>query len=132
MVRRALTKTLSIERDPKTVFWFLADGENWPRWAVVNVMSAKYGPNDWWQIETPHGPGRLRIRHDEAFGILDHEVLTSDAQWTVPMRIVPNGDGTELVITCFQGANVPDSAFDQQMADVDRELATLKKILEER
>jgi hypothetical protein len=131
MIRRSVTKTMSIDRDPKTVFWFLADAANWPRWAVVNVKSARPAGRDWWDIETPAGRARLRIRADEAFGLLDHDFHSPEAQWTVPARVVANGDGSEFMITFFQPPAFSDEDFDQQVALVDQELATLKKLMEQ-
>ena len=130
MVRRSVTKTVSINRDVKTVFFFLADAANWPRWAIVNVKSVKPAGRDWWEVETPDGRARLRIRADDGQGILDHDFQAADAQWTVPARVVANGDGSEFVITFFQPPAFSDEHFDQQVALVDQELAQLKVLME--
>ena len=128
---RSVTKTVSIQRPVADVFAFLADAANWPAWAVVNVKAIE--PADepgWWLMATPHGPAKLRIRPDAELGILDHDYIEGQASWQVPARAVPNGTGTEFMITFFQPPAFTDAFFDEQTALVDTELATLKRILE--
>jgi hypothetical protein len=130
---RSITKTVSIARPPAEVFAFLADPANWPRWAVVNVLGIEPTADpDWWLMDTPHGPARLRIRGDAESGVLDHDFLDEEASWSVPARVVPNGEGSEFLITFFQPPGFSDAYFDQQTALVDAEMAALKKELEGR
>ena len=129
--RRSITKTVRIDRDPGTVFAFLADAANWPRWAVVNVKAtARTADPEWWDMTTPHGPAKLRIRADARHGILDHDFADPQASWTVPARVVPNGGGAEFMITFFQPPAFSDAFFDEQIKLVDVELDTLKQLLE--
>lgn len=132
MLLRVTTRTVSIDAPPKEVFAFLADPSTWPRWAVVNVKNIRKAEGDWWEMQTPAGAARLRIRPQEHLGILDHDFVAPEASWTVPARVVPNGTGTLFMITFFQPPTFTDEFFDQQTALVDKELATLKKILESR
>ncbi len=130
MVVRSITKTISIDRDPAAVFRFLADAANWPNWAIVNVLAVSPREDGWWDMQTPAGPAQLRIRANEAAGILDHDFVAPEARWTVPARVVPNGSGAEFLITFFQPPTFTNAFFDQQVALVDKELARLKEILE--
>ncbi len=130
---RSVTKTASIARPPAEVFAFLADPANWPRWAVVNVQAIKPTSDpEWWLMDTPRGEARLRIRGDAESGLLDHDYLDREAAWSVPARVVPNGEGSEFMITFFQPPGFGDAYFDQQIALVDTELAALKEELEAR
>jgi hypothetical protein len=113
------------------VFRFLADGANWPKWAVVNVLSVSPAGDGWWDMRTPGGPAKLRIRPVEAHGILDHDFVAPEARWTVPARVVPNVGGAEFLITFFQPPSFTDEFFDSQVALVDKELARLKEVLEQ-
>ena len=130
MTLRSVTKTVSIGAPPDKVFAFLADASNWPRWAIVNVKSVTKAEGDWWEMLTPAGAARLRIRPQPHLGILDHDFVAPDAKWTVPARVVPNGTGALFMITFFQPPAFTDEFFDQQTALVDKELSTLKLILE--
>ncbi|HUB96883.1 MAG TPA: hypothetical protein VL993_13255, partial [Stellaceae bacterium] len=73
---------------------------------------------------------RLRMRADARHGILDHDFVDPQASWTVPARVIRNGDGTEFMITFFQPPGFTDAFFDEQIKLVDIELATLKDLLE--
>lgn len=128
---RSITKQVSIERDVATVFDFVADLANWPRFAIVNVTSVSKRPGeDWWDMVTPRGSARLRIRPVASLGILDHDFVDPQASWTVPARVVPNGAGAELTMTLFQPPGLSNAEFDAQMKLMDVELAKLKEILE--
>jgi len=130
MIGYSITKSVSIDAPRDRVFAFLADAANWPKWAIVNVKSVKRAENQWWDMETPAGMARLRIRPNAEFGILDHDFNAPDASWTVPARVVPNGSGCEFTITFFQPPALTKQLFEEQAALVDRELTQLKFIME--
>jgi len=130
MISYAITKTISIDAPQDRVFAFLADAANWPRWAIVNVKSVKPADGQWWEMETPAGMARLRIRPNPEFGVLDHDFDAPDARWTVPARLVPNGDGCVFMITFFQPPTFTKEFFEEQVALVDRELDQLRSVME--
>ncbi len=130
---RSLTKSVTIGRPASDVHQYLADARNWPQWSVVNVLALESSDDPaWWQMATRRGPGQLRIRADAATGLLDHDFRDPQASWTVPARVVPDGRGAGFLRTLFQPAALDDDEFDRQAALLDTELATLKKILENR
>lgn len=129
---RSITKTVPIERDPATVFAFLADLANWPRWAVVNIKSvAPVAGSEWWNMVTSYGEAKLRLRADPQHWLLDHDFFDPQASWTVPARVVANRGGAEFMMTFFQPPGFADAFFDEQIKLVDIELAALKRLLEE-
>lgn len=128
---RSVTKIVRIACDPQAAFDFLADLGNWPLWAVVNVKStSRTDDPDWWDMVTPHGTARLRMRACARHGILDHDFVDPQASWTVPARVVRNSDGTEFMITFFQPPGFTDAFFDEQVSLVDIEMMKLKELLE--
>jgi hypothetical protein len=130
-IARCITKSVAIKCPPQRAFQFLADGANWPRWAFVNIKSTtKAEDPQCWDMTTVHGRARLRIRAVAEYGILDHDYDDPQARWTVPARVLPNGQGTEFIMTFFQPAAFTDEFFDKQIKLVDVELAELKHILE--
>jgi len=130
MIGYSITKSISIDAPIGRVFAFLADAANWPQWAIVNVKAVNRADDQWWDMETPAGMAKLRIRPNAEFGILDHDFNAPDACWTVPARVVPNGSGCEFMITFFQPPAFTRQSFDEQAALVDRELAQLKTLME--
>jgi Polyketide cyclase / dehydrase and lipid transport len=130
MILYSITKSVSIDAPPARVFEFLANAANWPKWAIVNVKSVKPAEGEWWDMETPAGRAKLRIRPNAGLGTLDHDFNAPDASWTVPARVVPNGSGSEFMITFFQPPSFTKEFFEEQAAQVDKELAQLKNLME--
>ena len=94
-------KTVEIQRDPAAVFAFLADGANWPRYAIHNILAISPASEGDWLIETPRGQGRLRLHPDATQGILDHEFIDPrEGIWEVAARVVPVGDHA-LFVMCL-------------------------------
>jgi len=130
MIIRCITKTVSIDAPVERVFAYLSNAQNWPQWAIVNVKAISPRADDWWDMKTPAGTAKLRIRANAQYGILDHDFEAPDVSWSVPARIVPNGTGSEFMITFFQPPHFRDAFFDEQVRLVDKELAKLKENLE--
>ena len=79
------------------------------------------------------GSGRVRVAFAERnpFGVLDHEVtLPSGEVIHIPMRVVPDGDGSEVVFTLRRLADMSDQDFARDQGLVQADLTRLKRILE--
>src|SRR3989338_1938234 len=123
---KSKTVTISINCNPKKAYEVVSNLENRPKWAKTFCRSIKKA-NGEWIIETPQGPMKIRIAPKNDFGILDHTVIPAPGvEVFVPMRVVPNGGGSEVVFTLFQqpDMSVENFAKDQEM--VEQDLATLK------
>ena len=124
------TLSVSIDRPPDQVHAFVSNPENLPQWATAFCLSVR--PNDGdWVIETPDGSMRIRFVEKNPFGILDHYVTSAPGtNIHVPMRVVPNGSGSEVMLTLFQGLGMSDEKLAQDIRWVERDLQTLKRVLE--
>lgn len=127
---RSITKSIDIGVSTQAAFTFLNDPMNWPKWAIVNMKSVTPGESGWYDTVTRQGKGQLKMASDLTSGILDHIWKDPQASWTVPARVVPNGNGCTFLITFFQPPVLTDAAFDAAAKEVDREMAKLKEILE--
>jgi hypothetical protein len=126
-----VTKTVVINRSPMAVFAFLADGENWPKFAVHNIFSIRPGTEGDWAIETPRGPGRLRLKTTASFGIVDHEFIDpQEGRWEVPARVVSADNRSVFVMTLSKPERMSEQGFQAGLALLDEELVTLKQVLE--
>jgi hypothetical protein len=126
-----VTKTVTINRSPMTVFAFLADGENWPKFAVHNILSSRPGTQGDWVIETPRGPGRLHLKTAASFGIVDHEFIDpQEGRWEVPARVVSAADRSVFMMTLSKPERMSEQDFQAGLVLVDEELMTLKRVLE--
>ncbi len=74
----------------------------------------------------------IRFVDQNEFGILDHFVTPSpDESIMVPMRVIPNGTGCEVIFTIFQEPMMSDEQFNQDISQVKQDLDTLKQLLED-
>ncbi len=122
--------TVSIARSVDEVYAFASDGANLPRWASGLGETATRAGGEW-RIEGPLGSIRVRFAARNPFGVLDHDVVLPDGQ-TVhnPMRVVPNGSGSELSFVLFRLPGVSAEKFAADAAWVERDLKRLKALLE--
>lgn len=77
--------------------------------------------------------GRVVVRFTAPndLGVLDHDVVLPSGE-TVhnPLRVVANGDGSEVIFTLFQRPGMSDEELAADADAIDRDLRTLKRILE--
>lgn len=89
------------------------------------------GEAEGWLARGPEGSVRIRFTPHNAFGIMDHWVETGgDALVYVPLRVVANGDGAEVVLTLYRQPDMSDERFAADIKLVNRDLKTLKHVIE--
>jgi hypothetical protein len=122
--------SVSIDRDWRAVYEFIARAENLARWAS-GLGSGLVKQGEEWRAEGPDGPIRIRVSAPNQLGVADHWVITAaGAEIAVPIRVMPNGTGAEVALTLFQQPGMTDEIFARDAAWVTRDLATLKSLLE--
>jgi hypothetical protein len=122
--------SISINRNANDVYDFVSVPENFRLWASGLGNSLKK-VNGEWIAETQQGPVRIRFSERNEFGILDHWVSPEPGlEIYVPMRVIPNGNGSELVFTLFRLPGMSDQKFAADAEWVMRDLAALKNLLE--
>ncbi len=121
---------ISINRNVKDVYNFIAVPENFPRWASGLGKSLKQ-VNGEWIAAGPDGPVKVRFSERNEFGVLDHWVSTEPGlEIYIPMRVISNGSGSELIFTLFRLPEMSDEKFAADAEWVTRDLNTLKNLLE--
>jgi len=129
---KSRTLSVAINCDPGRVYEFVSKPENLPKWAKMFCRSIKKS-NGGWIVETPQGPVKVRFTRKNEFGILDHYVNPAPGvEVFVPMRVVPNGSGSEVIFTLFQLAGMSDEKCAEDIGWVEQDLRTLKGIMERR
>ena len=124
------TLSVSINRDPTTVYGFVSNPANLPKWAKAFCKSVTKSNEDW-IMETPRGPMKVRFVGKNDLGVLDHYVNpTPEIEVYVPMRVLPNGSGSEVVFPLFRLPDMSDEKFAENIGMVERDLKTLKSVLE--
>jgi hypothetical protein len=124
--------SVSILRPPADVYAFAAEPLNLPRWAS-GLSGSIAGVNDEWVAESPMGRVTIRFVSPNDLGVLDHDVvLESGERFHNPMRVVANGDGSEVVFTLYRRPGMTDEEFAADARAVEDDLRTLKRLLEAR
>jgi hypothetical protein len=73
---------------------------------------------------------RIGFTGRNAFGVMDHRVdLGTGPEVHVPMRVVPNGAGAEVLVTLFRRPRMSEAQFAADAAWVMRDLLALKALL---
>ncbi|MBG0566776.1 SRPBCC family protein [Actinoplanes aureus] len=119
-----------IARPAQVVYDFAAEPTNLPRWApgLCDSIAQRDGR---WVAESPMGRIELTFAERNAFGVLDHDVtLPTGETFHNPMRVTPDGDGSELVFSLRRRPGVSDEDFERDAAAVLADLLALKRIVE--
>lgn len=123
----------TINRNWRAVYDFAGRPENMPLWASGLASGLTRAGNDWIADGGPIGDVRVRFAPRNDFGVMDHTVtLPSGPVVENALRVVPNGDGAEVMFTLLRQPDMDDAAFEADAAHVTRDLETLKKLLEEK
>lgn len=126
----ARTITCSINRPPSDVYEFASNPANLPQWVRSFCLSVKES-GDTWLMETPTGWIEIHFVPANEFGVLDHVVKLPDGQSIHnPMRVVANGDSSEIMFTLFQLPDMSDEQFAKDTKMVEADLQTLKAVME--
>src|SRR5262245_9099259 len=124
------TISISIRRDWRDVYEFAHRPENFARWASGAAKSLRKEGGDW-VADGPDGRAVLRFAPRNEFGVLDHTVtLASGAEVRVPLRVVPNGRGCEVMFTLFRQPGMSDAVFARDADWVAKDLAAVEALLE--
>lgn len=132
-MRRSHTIGVSIERPFDEVYDYLVRPANYQHWAAVEPGSFKPLDNGDWEGLTANGLRHFRFTTPNNFGVLDHAIFVPGGKVLyTPMRVMPNGDGTELTFMFFQRDGVDDAQFASTVEWINTDLLTLKSLLEAR
>jgi hypothetical protein len=121
---------VTIERPLSEVYDFLSKPENFPRWASGLATSIQR-EDDHWVADTAEGQVEIGFSARNDLGVLDHLVtMPSGVEVYIPMRVVANGEGSEVIFTLFQTPGMTDEILERDIRWVTGDLATLKDLLE--
>jgi hypothetical protein len=127
---KAKTVSQTIAASPERVYAYASNPENLPRWVPSFFKSVKR-VNGEWTAESPLGDVGVEFVHDNDLGVLDHTVtLPSGERLTNPMRVIANGDGSEVLFTLLQHAGITDAQLEEDAELVRSDLDVLRRLLE--
>ncbi|MHA6296939.1 SRPBCC family protein [Devosia sp. CAU 1758] len=113
---------------------YMADPRNYAEWAAVYPETYRQLDTGDWTAEVRFGGVRhIRFSAPNEDGILDHAVFRPGEEpvW-MPMRAVPDEQGTELSFTFIQRPDMSQEAFRSTIEWITTDLLVLKTVLETR
>lgn len=105
---RSKTLTASLPGSPLSTFEWIAEPKNLPLWyGRIATLGARF------------------VRDDRAH-LLDLFYTVETIEVCVAIRLLPNGEGSEIVLTLIQPRGLPDAAFHEQTRWAESALAKLR------
>ncbi|MGY1749445.1 SRPBCC family protein [Modestobacter sp. SYSU DS0511] len=121
---------VTIDRPAAEVYAWARDPAHLPQWAAGLAAGITEVDGEW-VADSPMGRVLVRMAPENAFGVLDHDVVLPDGTTVSnPLRVLPDGDRCEVVFTLRRRPGTDDAAFEADAAAVAADLATLRGVLE--
>jgi hypothetical protein len=129
----AKTISVTIARDWREVYSFMEHPLSFAQWAS-GLGKPLRGEGSVWTFESADGqPVTVHFTPHNPHGVLDHTVTTANGdEIYVPMRVLANRDGSEVLFTLFRTDAMSDAQFAADALWVERDLGELKRFLEQR
>lgn len=125
---RSQTLTASVDRPPSAVVTFIRDYRRLPEW--LSFISGVREESGRWFMDTPAGSMQIEFVPANELGVVDHRVTLADGQsFYNPMRVAPNGTGSEVQFTLFQTPGMSDEQFATDAKTVQTDLNNLARLL---
>ena len=124
--------SVSINCDWQALYEKIWRPEFFPNWASGLAESGLRQGEDSWLADGQEGPIRIRFTPHNAHGVMDHHVeLAEGAHIFVPLRVIQNGDGAEVILTLFRQPGMTDERFAADIRWINRDLKALKTLIEQ-
>jgi len=120
------SRTISITVEKKTGDAFDAILQIPPKM----MPDAKINEDGWWSFTGLHGKSKLKFNENKSLGILDHKFIDEESSWDVPMRVVSNGNFSEVLITLNKPEEITDEQFNQRVSEINEMVNSMKNIIE--
>lgn len=129
-MNEARTISVSIKAPAAATYALIADPRNLPTWSFFILAVEKDG--DVWRVQTQAGDAQMRFVDLNDFGIVDHWVRVAGGadEIYVPLRVITNAEGCEVLFTIFRQPGMEDAAYEHDIALVRKDLARLKSVME--
>ena len=116
---------------PAAVLAVAGDPARLSDWAAGLAATPLRPDGDDWVADAPFGRVMVRFAARNALGVLDHVVTMPDGTQVLnPLRVTPWGDGSEVVFAVRRRPEMSDQQFDDDVAAVAADLATLRRVVE--
>jgi hypothetical protein len=123
----ARTYSISIDRNWQTLYEAIWRPEIFSKWASGLTESDLRRVGTGWIADGPEGPVTISFTPHNDYGVMDHVVETEDGRHVhIPLRVIANGDGAEVMLTLFRQPGMTDEDFARDAKWITRDLRALK------
>jgi hypothetical protein len=131
MVHQSIHVGTTIDRPAGDVYDYASDPMNLSSWAAGLAQQDVQLVSGQWVVDSPMGRIVVAFAARNDFGVLDHDVTLPGGD-TVrnPMRVIPNGDGCDVVFTVRRRAGMSETDFAADVEAVTADLAALRTLME--
>lgn len=122
--------TCTVTREAKALYEQVWHPERFAAWASgLSQARLQAQADGTWTGQGPEGPIRVRFTDHNPHGVMDHWVdIGGDTIFYIPLRIIANGTGSEVMLTLFQYPGMTDERFAADRDWVMRDLLALKAL----
>lgn len=121
--------SLYIDCHPAQVYEFLCAPENISQWSRDLNGPVEQVENGW-IFDSSQGPVKVCFSLRNEFGVLDYSLtFTSGEVYQLPMRVLPNGCGSELVMTIWIADGTSHQDFLRYKQMVKEDLIAIKDFI---
>lgn len=118
-----------VQKNPQDLYEMLWEPESFSKWASGLANTSLERDSLGWKGQGAEGPIRITFTEHNALGVMDHWVDLGEGRIVyVPLRIIANGSGSEVMLTLFQQPDMNSEKFADDAAWVKRDLEALKTI----
>ena len=131
MMYESVHVSTTIDCPAGDVYDYASNPLNLSSWAAGLAHQDVQLVDDQWVVDSPMGRVVVAFAPANDFGILDHDVTLPVGETVQnPMRVIPNGDGCDVVFTVRRRAGMSETDFAADVAAVTADLATLRSLME--
>ncbi|MFV9671330.1 polyketide cyclase [Pantoea sp. ARC607] len=124
------TLSLTIPRHWLDLYETIWKPDFFPKWASGLTQSALEPEGNRWRAKGPLGSVKLRFSPHNPFGVMDHWIDGgSGKEIYVPMRVIANEQGAEVLVTIYRQPFTSDEKFKQDIEWVSKDLEKLNQLL---
>lgn len=121
-----------VDRSADEVYAYAADPAHLPEWAA-GLGGSIARVDGRWVADSPMGHVVVEPAPPNPYGVLDHVVVLPSGERVLnPLRVLPLGEGCEVVFTLRRRLGTSEQDFEQDAAAVRADLRTLRRVLEAR
>ncbi|MCX5281656.1 SRPBCC family protein [Streptomyces sp. NBC_00198] len=123
--------SVHVDRTADEVYAYAADPENLPAWALGLGGSIKRIDGQWVAESSPMGRVVVTFVPRNELGVIDHHVTLPSGETVYnPVRVIGDGEGSEVVFTLRRQPQMSDADFERDAAMVTGDLNRLRELME--